>query len=249
MKKLCFCKKICLVIILSGLSLPALVRAQNNLEVGLEADLVSSYVWRGIKQTGFSVQPSLGASYKGLSLSAWGSTDISNGNNEGFKEVDFTFGYSTHGLNIAITDYWWDGEGTHRYFSGAHDGYSGHMLEGTIGYTFPQSFPLSVTWNTFFLGKGNKKANGDNSYSTYIELSYPFSVKNVDMSTTIGFTPWESVVYGSDIDGFKITNLMLHAGTGIKLSESFTLPIFTNIIFNPAVEDVHFMFGFTLGIN
>jgi len=244
MKNLGLRKKNCFVIVLLSLLLIPSINAQDGVEADLGVDFVSSYVWRGIKQTGFSVQPTLGLSYKGLSISSWASTDIASGNDKGFKEVDFTLGYSIKGLNLAITDYWWDGEGTHRYFSGAENGYSGHLLEGTIGYTLPESFPLSLTWNTFFLGKGNKKEDGKNSYSTYVELSYPFSISSIDMGLALGFTPWESSVYVTD--NFKVTNIMLHAGTDIKFSDSFSLPIYGNIIFNPAVEDVHFVFGITL---
>nr|MCR4569873.1 hypothetical protein [Bacteroidales bacterium] len=45
--------------------------AQDKVEASLGADLVSRYVWRGQDLGGVSVQPSLGLSYKGISLSAW----------------------------------------------------------------------------------------------------------------------------------------------------------------------------------
>ncbi|WP_029905946.1 TorF family putative porin [Prevotella sp. 10(H)] len=236
-------KKVCSFIILF-ISFPVIyTNAQSTLEVDLGADLVSSYVWRGVKQAGASVQPSLSASINGFSLSAWGSTDFTG--NDGKKEVDFTAAFENSGFKIAVTDYWWDGEGAHRYFSYPQDGNSGHMLEGTIGYTFPDSFPLSITWNTFFLGKGNKKADGDNSYSTYIELAYPFSVKGVDMGIATGFSPWENATLGIG-KGFKVTSVMLNASKSIKITDSFSLPIFANIIANPAVEDIHFVFGISI---
>ena len=48
--------------------------AQDKLTVGGNIDLVNNYVWRGMDQNaGFSVQPTLSLSYKGFSLSAWGS--------------------------------------------------------------------------------------------------------------------------------------------------------------------------------
>lgn len=203
-------------------------------------------MWRGAKAAGLSVQPKVSASYGDLSLTAWGSTDLSTGIEEGYKEVDFTLGYSAGNLSLALTDYWFDGEGIYRYFSSAK-GTPGHLLEGTVGYTLPGSFPLTATWNTFFLGSGNKDAEGDNTFSTYVELAYPFTVKDVEMGIAAGFTPWESAVYATD--GFKFTNIALSAKKGIKLSNSFTLPVFTSVIFNPAVEDVHFVFGLTLSVN
>ncbi len=146
---------------------------------------------------------------------------------------------------MAVTDYWWDGEGVYRYFSYPNDGYSGHLLEGTIGYTLPESFPLSITWNTFFMGKGNKKADGKNSYSTYVEFAYPFSVKGVDMGISMGFTPWQNTTLGTD-NGFKVTSILLNASKSIKITDSFSLPVFANIIANPAHEDIHFVFGISI---
>lgn len=199
-------EKIVLSVFLLGL-LPIIgLKAQQRSDVDIElsGDFVSSYVWRGFKQAGASVQPSLSATYKGISLSAWASTDIAGKDK---KEVDFSLGYSISGLSISLTDYWWDGEGANKYFSYPQDGSFGHMLEAGFSYTLPKSFPLTFSWNTFFLGKGNKKANGDNSFSTYIEASYPFSVKGVDLSISAGFLPWESAVYGSGMDRFKFTSL------------------------------------------
>ena len=77
--------------------------AQDKFEVSLEADVVSKYVWRGFDQgSGASVQPSLGLAYKGVSLSAWGSTSITDLEP---KEFDITLGYSIGGFSITVTDY------------------------------------------------------------------------------------------------------------------------------------------------
>lgn len=219
------------------------VEAQSELEATVSADVVSSYVWRGFKQAGASVQPALGIGYKGFSLSAWGSTDITG---ENAKEADFSASYITNRLKLVVTDYWWDGEKVYQYFSGP--GNSGHMVEGTIGYTFSKSFPLSISWNTFFFGKGNKKVDGKNSYSTYVELGYPFPfvVKDIDFSISTGFTPWDNAIFGTE--GFKFTSISLKASKNIKFSKSFSLPVYGNIIFNPVKnkEDINFVFGFTI---
>ncbi|MDR2955138.1 MAG: hypothetical protein LBV43_08665 [Prevotella sp.] len=232
---------VCLVIAFICISSTMSVRAQSELEIGLGADVVSSYVWRGLKQAGASIQPGLSASISGFSLAAWGSTDIAG---NGSKEVDFTASYEVDGLKLAVTDYWWDGEGAERYFSSPYEGFNGHYLETTLGYTLPEVFPLSIAWNTFVLGKGNKKEDGKNSYSTFIELAYPFSVKGVDMFVSTGFTPWQSEVYGTD--GFEFTSIALNASKEIKITDSYSLPVFANIICNPNREDIHFVFGFSI---
>ena len=48
----------------------------------VNADFVSSYIWRGIDSGNASVQPSLGLNWKGLTVYAWGSTEFREKNNE-----------------------------------------------------------------------------------------------------------------------------------------------------------------------
>lgn len=214
----------------------------SKLRANLSADLVSSYVWRGIKQAaGASAQPSISASLNGFTLGVWGSVDVTSNDH---KEVDFYASYTSNNITFTATDYWWDGEDAFHYFSSPADGNVGHSFETTLAYTLPQSFPLSVSWNTFLFGKANKKANGDNSFSTYVEFNYPFAIKDVAFKIGTGFTPWASTIYGTD--KFSFTSVHLGASKEIKITESFSVPIFANVIVNPVHEDINFVFGITL---
>ena len=49
------------------MSFTTFAQEENKFEIAPAADLVSSYVWRGVYQTGPSVQPSIALSYAGLS--------------------------------------------------------------------------------------------------------------------------------------------------------------------------------------
>ena len=70
----------------SAASVQEKVTANGNI------DLVNNYVWRGMDQnSGFSVQPTLGLSYKGLSLSAWGSQSLTNNADRDVQELDIKF--------------------------------------------------------------------------------------------------------------------------------------------------------------
>lgn len=246
MKTLLFLKKACLSTILLSPLTTSETKSQTKVEFDLGADVVSSYVWRGSKVTGASVQPFISASTSNFILGAWGSSDISPdfSSSKGYKEVNFYASYSIAGLGLTVTDYWWDGNEAFHYFSSPANDYSGHMLEGSLAYTLPDSFPLTLSWNTFFLGKGNKKENGKNSYSTYIEAAYPFTVKDVKLKVAMGLSPWEGTIYGTT--GFKFTNIMLAASKSLRINDSFSLPIFANIITNPTTEDINFVFGITI---
>ncbi|MDR0953921.1 MAG: hypothetical protein LBM20_00880 [Rikenellaceae bacterium] len=205
------------------------VQAQDKAEVSVGADLVSSYVWRGVYQTGVSFQPGMSLDWKGFSVGAWGSTDF-----DSFKEFDLSLGYSIGGLSLGVTDYWWSGQGA-PYF--AHPG-SSHLIEGTVAYTFGESFPLTASWSTFFAG-ADKKADGKQQYSTYIELSYPFTLGGVDMSMAVGAAPWLSPAWlPVDKEGFQVANISLTAA-----KELYSLPMFVQVAANPATDDVHLVVG------
>ena len=62
-------------VLLLGMSItiPTVSIAQENIETDISADLVSGYIWRGQDLGNVSIQPTLSVSYKGFSLSAWGS--------------------------------------------------------------------------------------------------------------------------------------------------------------------------------
>ena len=75
-------------------------------EFTIQGDLVSSYVWRGIYQGGAaSFQPTLGFSVGNFSLTAWGSTSLSESN----KEIDLTAAYKfgEAGPTLSVATLWW----------------------------------------------------------------------------------------------------------------------------------------------
>ena len=55
-----------------AIAVPAMGMAQDKVEASVGADFVSGYIWRGQDLGGVSIQPTLSVSYKGFSLSAWG---------------------------------------------------------------------------------------------------------------------------------------------------------------------------------
>ena len=225
MKKIIFT----LIIVLAT----SVVKSQG-VNFSLGADLVSSYVWSGAYQTSAAVQPTMGLSISGFSLSAWGSIPVMGE----AKEVDFTSAYKIAGFSLAITDYWWAGEGAYKYFM-YESKRTAHLFEGTIGYTLPvEKFPLSISWNTMFAG-GDYLADGDRVYSSYAEVSLPFRIKTVDLGLSMGLTPWESI-YAED---FSVIHIGLKATKELKITESFSVPISGEIITNPRSEDIFFVFG------
>jgi hypothetical protein len=212
---------------------------ESGLNFSVGADLVSSYVWRGGYGAGASIQPSVGLEISGFTLSAWGSTDLYGG---GTKEVDFTAGYSISGISLSVTDYWWNGEGSYKYYT-YDNKKTDHLWEASIGYTLPvASFPLSLSVNTFFAGADRNWAKDKAFYSTYIEAGLPFSVKSINLEAALGLTPSE----GLYAPKASVVNLSLKASKEIKINDSFSLPVFGQIITNPRTEDIFLVFGISL---
>ena len=223
------------------MSFATFAQEEKQFEIAPSADLVSSYVWRGVYQTGASVQPSINLSYAGFSLTAWGSTDFSSlSDPDKGKEFDLTIGYGIGGFSIGVTDYWWAGEG-HRY----GDYSNSHFFEGTAGYNFGESFPLGITWSMMFAG-GDKKADGDRRFSTYVEAAYDFSVLGVDVTPSIGVSPWTGMYHREGKDGFALCTIAFKASKEIKITDSFSLPVFAQAIVAPNQDNVFLVFGLSI---
>ena len=76
----------------AAVTLSSAASAQEKVTVNGNIGLVNNYVWRGMDQnSGFSVQPTLSLSYKGLSLSAWGSQSLTNNADRDVQELDIKF--------------------------------------------------------------------------------------------------------------------------------------------------------------
>lgn len=224
------------------MSMPILATAQEEkkVETSVGADIVSSYIWRGQDLGNVSIQPSLNVVYGGLSLGAWGSVGIDS---QDTKEFDFTLAYTTGGLTLGVTDYWFTSKASPaQYFHyGAHN--TAHVYEANIGYNFG---PLAVNWYTNFAGNDGVKANGDRAYSSFINLSAPFKLGGLDWSAEIGATPWETNFYNGGANGFEVSNIGIGATKEVKITESFSVPAYAKITFNPATEGAYFVFGIKL---
>ena len=206
------------------------------------SDIVSSYIWRGQDLGGVSLQPTLGLEYKGISLSAWGSVGLADPADT--KEFDITLGYTIGGLNIGITDYWFNAglDPQDRYFKYDAHG-TNHVFEANIGYDFGV---VSAQWYTNISGNDGVNKGGKRAYSSYFEVAAPFKLATCDWTATIGAVPFATDFYGTN--GFAVTNLAVRASKDIKVTDSFSIPIFGEVSANPCSQKAYLVVGMSLGL-
>ena len=229
-----------MVLFAMGLVMSMTAMAQNDIETTIKGDIVSSYIWRGQDLGSVAIQPTLGIGYKGLSLTAWGSYGLTNPDD--VKEFDLTLGYTLGGFNIGITDYWFSVglDPDARYFKYDAHG-TNHIFEATVGYDFG---PVALAWYTNFAGNDGFNKDGKRAYSSYFEANVPFKLATVDWTATAGVVPFATTSYGTT--GFAVTNLSLRATKDIKVTNSFSIPIFGQVTGNPCSQKAYLVLGFTL---
>lgn len=236
-------KKVCVVMgmTLIGMCMGQTVKADEpTVKIETGADVVSSYIWRGQDCAGFSVQPSATLSFEkiGLSLNAWASVELmgNGGAWANMTEFDWALAWNIEGLTLGLTDY--------NFCSGNYFGdwnFSGsasHNLEANIAYDFG---PLALSWNTCLTGFDHSFDPQDGvsrNYSTYVELSAPWKIGDVEGSATVGASLWEDEFTAAGTDGFKVCNIALSA-----TKELFSLPFSASIIANPQRDKVFFVVG------
>lgn len=213
--------------------------SQEKLEIEGSADLVSAYVWRGSKNAGVSIQPSVAMSIKGLSIEAWSSVSLQR---RGLKEIDLVASYTLKSFTIGISDYWWDEGDAYGYFRYGR-GNTSHSWEANLSYELPvEKFPLSVSWNTVFAGDDYNE-DGKRSYSSYLELLYPFDIKKVEMEAFVGATPWYSPLIQDERKGFQICNIGVGARYTLECGKRISFPLSAQVVFNPVTEQFNFVAG------
>ena len=235
-------KRILFSITVFLLLLPARADDGSKCDFSVSADFVSSYVWRGMLLSGPSTQPAMGLQVGGFSVGAWGSCEMAG---FGYKEVDLTASYTFSNLTVGLFNYWVSLEGNYDYFDFSES--TAHLLEANLSYSF-DPFPLTIGWNTIIAGNDkffDKNGKLKRAFSTYIEVSYSFQVKDVQLDAAVGASPWKSntLYTGEGTDRFAVINLSLMASKDIKINDKYSLGIFGQLIFNPAKEDAFFVFG------
>lgn len=238
-KYLLSCKVVIFALFTCLLSVNAQRTLYNNkLQTTLDLSLVSSYQWRGQELSGLSSQVGVNIATKGIVAGIWSSLPLQK-NSLYTSEVDLSVGYRWKNFYAGVTDRIWAVNTSlsdiDYYDFSAHT--TPHSIEATIGYHLPR---LTFEWNTVFAGADYHKfsyasSSAKRAYSTYISLTSPFKLGNIQMLADVGISPWKTALYGNN--SFAVVNVGLQA---------FTRNLFAKIGTNPRQQSVFVVAGIKL---
>lgn len=219
----------------------------QDLSLDLGADVVSRYIWRGTNVNDqVNIQPALTLSVSGFQAGFWGSYAISNNsdNNTFNQELDTWVGYTyslENGMSLGaiLTDYYFANAGIkwgnfNNYDN--EDGPGAHTIEAGVVFTGPESFPLTLSgYVNFYNDAGN---------NTYFQLDYPATIAEVPVNFFVGASAGSEENPGYyATDTFNVINLGITATKEIKITEEYSLPVFTTFLINPRTEISYLVFG------
>ena len=190
-------------------------------QIGLGADVVSRYVWRGTDfGNALSIQPAMAFTKGSLEIGAWASYPVDNGS-VGSNENDLYITYSVGDLGLTLTDYYFpEAGGVFKY----KDEDAFHFLEASASYGIGS---LSLLGGYFF--------SGDEDNSMYFELGYALGTfENVEASLVVG---GGDGMYVTDESGdFNVVNI------GITFAKD---ALSASYIINPEAETNFLVFGYS----
>ena len=235
------------LVLLLALS-PALAVAQPS--IGLGADLVNRYVWRGFDfGESFSVQPTVSLNAGGFDAGAWGSYALTTA---GANELDLFASYTAGAVTIGVTDYYFPSippdlgvQSGADYLNFADGGEGAHYIEPFVSVSGGDALPIALTVATV--------AYNDPAFSTYLEASYSTDVAGTEVGLALGsvlaLDPEDgtegSPFYGTTRNA-TVTNVSLSVARALQITEQFALPLFGAYTVNPETERAFLVFGVSL---
>lgn len=227
------------VIVLLNQGLAASDNDSSSLSFSFNADFVSRYIWRGLPMNSTpNIQPYAVLTYKNFAFGAWGSYGISSP----YAEVDLYATYNISVFSVTLNDYFNEDEtdmSLNNYFLWKK-ATTPHSLEAVASFNGTDNLPLSFSVGTMFYGN-DKDIEGDNLYSTYLELGYTISTNKNEFKLFAGATTGE----GYYANKAALVNLGVTFSREIKVSDSFSIPVFSSLILNPNAKDAFLVFGLT----
>lgn len=244
-------RKVALFLVLSSpaAATPAL-SAQSS--VGVGADFVSRYVWRGADfGESFSVQPGISIVNGGFEIGAWGSYSLS-ADGAGANENDLYVSYTVESgsgasFTFGLTDYYFPAPDAEHGFLHRES----HFFEPFVSFSTAGDTQASLFLGMMSYLAGHHHHEHDHEegeierqYDLYVEGSLSWTVSDTEIGLALGIVGGESGFYGTE--GAAATNLGVTFGRELAITDDFALPLSASYIFNPDADRSYLVFGFSL---
>lgn len=205
-----------------------MVASAIKAQFSVGTDLVSRYIFRGVDYgNSAALQPNVEFNTGNFTIGGWGSFGLSA---ESFSEADLYASYSfDFGLSLGLTDYYYPGSKWGEF----GDKISSHALELNLGF---ETKGLSLAGN--YMLNNSIEGIGAEDGIIYLEAEYAFD--NVDLFVGAG-DGWHT-----SNGNFEVVNIGIGTSKEIKFSDTFTLPLFGQVIMNPNSEQLHIVVGISL---
>lgn len=222
-------------------------------------DMYNRYIWRGINLGGntASFQPNADVTFvnnkHSVSLGTFGAYSAGG---QQLQEADIILSYTYNNLlNITVTDYFFPSDnGLNQKYFNYKDKETGHVFEGVVSFEGTKKIPLSLLFAMNFYGADARKTNTNGSagniiMSKYLELNYKKEFSNSELNIFVGaalddFNNGETGFYGNY--SYGVINTGLKLSKEISITDKFSLPVQSQLIFNPEAERIFLVFGFSL---
>jgi hypothetical protein len=197
----------------------------------LTLDVVNRFVWRGIfLDDKLNFQPGLSSTKGNFTLAAWGSYNIASG----YAQTNFYTNYKVAGFTFQVMDHYVGNDTSDVNYFEYNNSKTKHLLEGSVQYSVKG---FSFLASSFFYGN-DKKANGNNRYSSYAEIGYNLLW---DELVTFDFFAGCSLNDGIYSKDAKLVSLGVKASKKIKVNENYSIPFSFTIASNPDKKKMYFI--------
>lgn len=200
-----------------------------------EVMFLSRHSWRGeIMGTAPAIEPSATARMGNFSFNLWAAFTTDNS----YTEIDLIPSYQFKYFALTLLDYYNPVVGEKNSYLDFSKAFNRHSVEATIDNYEVEKQRLKYLVATFFLGDKNVQT-GKPYYSTYVELSYPFTVLGLDAEPFVGATPVE----GYYADQLAVINTGLSLSKELDFKLPFIVPMTLSLISNPHTSNTFVTFA------
>ncbi|SUB77335.1 hypothetical protein [Porphyromonas macacae] len=219
----------------------------------LRLDVANNHLWRGIEVSdGLVMLASVAVHDKSerFKLGVWGGSNTSGQ----YKEFNFFGELNLGAFGISLWDIYNFSPGAgynNREFFNYNARTTGRFLDCNLSCDLGKTgigLPLTLQWSTILFGRDRGADNSGNRYSSYVYAEYLLlrsqgwrADLGVGGAFTLASKQGDSSTFYSDKPG--IIHIQLRVEHDIRISSTYTFPVFARAVFNPVMDRAFLQIG------